>query len=218
MVSQPVNLNATEAIPLYFPSNEDGPTQSVTEIVAPLPKVTGGVLYAPLGTPLPTDAVTPMASVSAAYITLGRVSSDGVTKSEERGAVDTYDWGGNLIATLQDKFGISVKFKLLQLMNADVQAAAHGYDNVQVVPATSTTGHSINSMINAQLLNTGVWVIDAYFELVSMRFVIPIGRPTVVGPITWVNKELTMVDLTVRPFPDNYNNHAYEYWNDGVVL
>ncbi len=205
-------------IPLYFPSSEGTGVQTVTEIVAPLPKVTGGVLFAPLGTPLPTDAVTPISSVSAAYKTLGRVSSDGVTKSEERGAVDTYDWGGNLVATLQDKFGISVKFKLLQLMNADVQDAAHGTQNVSVVAPTSTVGTEIKAMINAELLNTGVWILDAYYNLVSMRFVIPIGRPTVVGPITWVNKELTMVDLTIRPFPDNYNNHAYEYWNDGVPL
>jgi hypothetical protein len=187
----------------------------VTEIAAPSPKVTGGVLYAELGTTLPTDATAPLAST---YITLGRVSADGVDKTEDRKTTDFYDWGGNLIAVLQDTFSISVKFKLLQLMNADVQAAAHGTANVTVTPPTTTTGTTISSQINAILLNTGIWVIDAYYELMSMRFVIPYGRPTTVGPVKWVNKELAMYDLTVRPFPDNFNNHAYEYWNDGVLI
>ncbi len=187
----------------------------VSEIAAPSPKVTGGVLFAQLGTPIPTDATSPL---DPAFVTLGRVSADGVDKTEDRKTTDFFDWGGNLIAVLQDTFTISVKFKLLQLMNADVQATAHGSANVTVIPPTTNTGTTIASQINAILLNTGIWVIDAYYQLMSMRFVIPHGRPTTVGPVKWVNKELAMYDLTVRPFPDANNNHAYEYWNDGVVL
>jgi hypothetical protein len=188
----------------------------VQEIAAPLPRITGGVLYAPLGTVVqPTDATTP---VDDGFVTLGRVSADGVDRTEDRGQVDIYDWAGNLIAVLQDKFGLTLKFKLLQLMNADVQGVAHGSDNVTVTPPTSTTGTTINAKINALLLNTGIWVIDAYYNLMSMRFVIPNGRPTLIGPLRWVNKEIAAVDVTLRPFPDNLNNHAYEYWNDGLVL
>lgn len=190
-------------------------TAQVAEIAAPSPKVTGGVLFAPLGTTLPIDATSPL---DPAFITLGRVSSDGVDKTEDRKTTDFYDWGGNLIAVLQDSFSIALKFKLLQLMNADVQAAAHGTANVTVTAPTTNTGTTISSQINAILLNTGVWVIDAYYEKMSMRFVVPYGRPTNIGPVKWVNKELAMYELTVRPFPDDLNNHAYEYWNDGVVL
>jgi hypothetical protein len=187
----------------------------ISEISAPIPKVTGGVLFAPLGTAIPTDATSPL---DPAFVTLGRVSSDGVDKTETRKTTDFFDWGGNLIAVLQDSFSISVKFKLLQLMNADVQAAAHGTGNVTVVPPTTNTGTTIKSLINATLLNVGIWVIDAYYDKLSMRFVIPHGRPTEVGPVKWVHKELAMYDLTVRPFPDDVNNHAYEYWNDGVMI
>jgi hypothetical protein len=193
------------------------PTQfisaDVAEIAAPSPKVTGGVRFAPLGTTIPTDAVT---ALDPAFVTLGRCSADGVDKTEDRGQVDIYDWGGNLIAVLQDKFGITVKFKLLQLMNADVQRAAHGTNNVTVINPTTSTGTTIASHINAVLLDTGIWVIDAYYLKMSMRFVVPYGRPTAMGPMKWVHKELAMYDLTIRPFPDNANNHAYEYWNDGI--
>lgn len=187
----------------------------IQEIAAPTPKVTGGVLFAPLGTPLPNDATTPL---NAAFITLGRVSDAGVDKSEDRKNTDQFDWGGNLIAVLQDSFGITVNFKLLQLMNADVQRAAHGTNNVTVVPPTTNTGTTIQSLINANLLDTGSWVIDAYYMKMSMRFVIPYGRPTAVGKLTWVHKALAMYDLTIRPLPDNANNHAYEYWNDGIPI
>lgn len=187
----------------------------VGEIAAPYPKVTGGVLFAPFGTPLPTD---PYTALDEAFVTLGRVSDTGVDKTEERKTTDQYDWGGNLIAILQDSFGITVNFKLLQLMNADVQRAAHGTANVSVVPPTTNTGTTIQSTINSMLLDTGSWVIDAYYQQLTMRFVIPYARPTQVGKLTWVHKALAMYDLTVRPLPDNNNNFAYEYWNDGIPI
>jgi hypothetical protein len=187
----------------------------VQEIAAPYPKVTGGVLHAALGTPLPTDSTS---ALNPAWITLGRVSVDGVDRTEERPNTEVNDWGGDLVAILQDKYGVTLKFKLMQLMNADVQAAAHGEDNVQVTPPTSTTGTLITAKLNSQLLPYGSWCIDAYYLAMTMRFVVPIGRVTLVGPMKWVHKELAMFDLTVRPFPDDNNNHAYEYWDDGVPL
>lgn len=186
----------------------------VQEIAAPSPKVTGGVLVAPLGTTLPTDAVT---ALDPGFVKLGRVSVDGVDRTEDRPNTEINDWGGDLIAVLQDKYGITLKFKLLQLMNADVQAAAHGQANVTVTAATSMTGTEIKSKMNARLLDYGSWVIDAYYQAMSMRLVVPYGRITMVGPLKWVHKELAAYDLTLKPFPDTNNNHAYEYWNDGVL-
>ena len=183
------------------------------EIAAPSPKVTGGVLLAPLGTVLPTDATSVL---DPAFITLGRVSVEGVDRTEERPNTEINDWGGDLIAVLQDKYGITLKFKLLQLMNADVQKAAHGNANVTVTPASPTAGTLIASKMNAQLLDFGSWVIDAYYMKMSMRLVVPYGRITLVGPLKWVHKELAAYDLTLKPFPDTFNNHAYEYWDDGT--
>jgi hypothetical protein len=187
----------------------------VPEVAAPFPKVTGGVLTAPLGTPLPTDATSPL---NASFITLGRVSVDGVDRTEERPNTEVNDWGGDLIAVLQDKYGLTIKFKLLQLMNADVQSAAHGAQNVTVKPPTSTSGTLITAKLNRELLPYQSWVIDAYYLQMNMRLVIPNGRITLVGPLKWVHKELAMFDLTLKPFPDQNNNHAYEYWDDGQHL
>lgn len=184
------------------------------EIAAPSPRVTGGILYAPVGSTLPTTA---LGAPDAAFITLGRVSVDGVDRTEDRGNTEINDWGGNLIAVLQDKFGLTLKFKLLQVMNADVQKAAHGADNVTVTPATTSTGTEIKAKINASLLDTGAWIVDGFYMKMSMRLVVPYGRVTAVGPMKWVHRELVMYDLTLKPFPDSQNNHAYQYWNDGVT-
>jgi hypothetical protein len=187
----------------------------VQEVVAPYPKVTGGVLTAPLGTALPTDATS---ALDPAFITLGRVSVEGVDRTEERPNTEVNDWGGDLIAILQDKYGLTIKFKLMQMMNADVQKAAHGANNVTVTPPTSTKGTLISAKLNRELLPYQSWVIDAYYLQMNMRLVIPTGRITLVGPLKWVHKELAMFDLTLRPFPDANNNHAYEYWDDGQPL
>jgi hypothetical protein len=186
----------------------------INEIVAPSPRVTGGVRVAPLGTPLPTDATT---ALNAAFISLGRISDDGVDKTESRPKTDKFDWGGSLIASLQDSFMLTLKFKLLQLVNADVQRTVHGDSNVTVTPATATSGTRLASAINSKLLDQGVYVIDAYYQQTSGRLVIPIARPVEVGQLKWVHKDLAAYELTVQAFADNDNNMAYEYWDDGIL-
>lgn len=189
----------------------------VAELAAPSPRVTGGVLYNPNYTNpalLPGSANDPLDST---YVKLGRVSADGIDRTEERGNVEVQDWGGNLVAVLQDKYGLTIKFKLLQAMNADVQRAAHGTPNVTVTPPTATTGTEIAAELNQLLLDTGIWVFDGFYQKINMRLVIPYGRITLVGPMKWTHKELTMYDLTLKPFPDNNNNHGYQYWNDGIT-
>jgi len=197
-----------------LPPTGQGIVSEAQEIVAPFPKVTGGVLWAPLGSPIPTDSVTPL---SSDYVSLGRVSDVGVIRNEDRPSTDQHDWGGDLIAILQQSYSMTIKFSLLQLMNADVQGAAHGHNNVTVTNATATSGTQIAVKYNSQLLDYGQWVIDAYFINMTMRLFIPYGRLTVIGPMTWVHKALAMAELTLRPFPDLNNNMAYEYWDDGVL-
>jgi len=50
----------------------------------------------------------------------------------------------------------------------------------------------------------------------TARLVLPYGRPTTVAGPKWSHKELATFDMTVEALPDNSNNFAYEYWDDGV--
>ena len=188
---------------------------TVSEIVAPSPKVAGGVWFAPLGTDLPEDATTPL---SNDFLNLGRVKDDGIRRTEDRANTKVYDWGGNTVAILQTQFGISIMFDLLQIVNADVQSVAHGADNVEVTPATATSGNLIKSTINAKLLDTGVWVFDSYYNKASGRLILPYARATKVDGPTWSHKELAMFKITLESMPDNDNVHAVEYWDDGNLV
>lgn len=197
-------------------------TTEVSQIAAPSPKpaivgglaVSGGVRWAPLGTALPTDATTPLGDD---FVSLGRVRDTGIKRTEDRSNSKIYDWGGNTIAILQTQFGIMIQFELLQVMNADVQRAAHGDDNVDVTPADATSGQEISAKINSALLDTGVWVFDSFYQKMSGRLVLPYARPTKVAGPNWTHKEIAAFDLTIESMPDNDNNHAYEYWNDGKL-
>lgn len=189
----------------------------VAEIAAPSPRVSGGVRWAPLGTPLPEDSTTLLEDVDPGYITLGRVKDEGIKRTEDRSNTKVYDWGGNTIAILQTQFGIMIQFNLLQLMNADVQRAAHGQDNVEVDPATATAGTEISVKINNRLLDTGVWVFESYYQKMKGRLVLPYARPTKVDGPTWSHKEIASYAITLESMPDNDNQHAYEFWNDGVL-
>jgi len=188
---------------------------NVLELAAPSPRVTGGVLRAPVGTALPTSAV---GAPNAAFVNLGHVSDDGLERTENRNNTDVFNWGGDLVAVLQGEYGLEIKFKLLQVMNADVQKAVHGNSNVTVTPADSDHGAQIAAKLNAKLLDTGSWIFDGFYNLISMRLVIPIGRITQVGPVKWVHKELAAYDCTLKPFPDADGNHGYQYYDDGVVV
>ena len=162
-------------------------TSSVAEIAAPSPKVSGGVRFAPLGTPLPTDATSPL---DPAFVTLGRVKDDGIRRTEDRANTKVYDWGGNTVAILQTQFGITIMFDLMQVMNADVKKAAHGDENVDVTPGDATKGTLISTKINPKLIDTGIWVFDSYYAKMSGRLVLPYARPTKVDGPTWTHKEI----------------------------
>lgn len=185
------------------------------DIAAPSPKVSGGVLWAPPGTALPTDATS---APAAAYISLGRVSDAGVEKTEERPKKDIFDWGGGLIAALQEHYMLLLKFKLLQMMNADVQKAVHGENNVSVRAATASTGTLISTKFNPRILDSGTWILDAFYDRMNMRLVVPYARITTVGEQRWVHNALVEYDLTVQAFADSDGNFAYEYLDDGITL
>lgn len=187
---------------------------NVLETAAPSPRITGGVLRAPVGTSLPTTAI---GSPNVAFKDLGHVGDDGLERTEDRSNQEVNNWGGNLVAVLQEKYGLEIKFKLLQVLNADVQKAVHGSSNVTVTPADEDSGTEIAAKLNSKLLDTGAWVFDGFYNLISMRLVIPIARITAVAPLKWSHKELAAYECTLKPFPDADGNHGYQYWNDGVV-
>lgn len=192
---------------------------NVAQVIAPSPRVTGSVLYAAIGTPLP---VTSYANVNSTFEDLGYVDENGLKQKEDRPQTDVFVWGGDLIASLQEKYSRTMMFKALQFLDENVLAAGYGNSNTTVTPATSQHGKEVAVAMNSKRLDVLSWIFDGYYLTAAgvnalVRIVIPIGQIVQVGEVDLTNKALTSLDLTVKAFPDGNGNHGYLYVNDGVT-
>jgi len=192
---------------------------NVGQTIAPSPRITGSVLYAPLGTPLPTCSY---ATLDPGFEDLGYVDENGLKQKEERSNTDVFVWGGDLLGTVQDKYSRTMSFKMYQFLDSNVLAAAYRNSNITVTPATSQNGTEVAVAMNSQILDTLSWVFDGYYFTAAgyealVRIVIPKGRITQIGDVDLTNKAFTSIDATLKAFPDSNKNHGYLYVNDGIV-
>jgi hypothetical protein len=188
----------------------------VSELFAGSPigvNVYGGIYFLPLDATIPTDAVS---ALPAEAVHLGFVSDDGITIATDRSGDPTLAWGGEKVAYLQSSFGISWHLKLLQFFNADVARFAYGNANVAEIAASATHGKQMVIKQNSQLLDLGCFVIDSFYGVKKVREVAPYARPTELGDLTLVHKELSQIEGTIELFPDNDGNSAYRYTDDGI--
>jgi hypothetical protein len=137
-------------------------TNSVSNVIVGKPKVTGGVLVGPLGTPLPTDAVTPL---HGGLIPTGYVTDNGVVKAEKRNTSVLYAWGGDTIAVTQKGYDVSVKVDLAEFLSATVQGLIYGPANVVLTPAVPITLPVLSKGTTSS--TGGTFAAGAYFWVVT---------------------------------------------------
>lgn len=168
------------------------------------PKIGGGVFRAPLGTTLPTDATT---ALSATFKNLGYVSDDGVVNAKTRENTEVNAWGGDKVRDLQTSKADTFKMRFIEARNVDVLKAVHGDDNV-----TETNG-KITIRENSKELDRAVWVIDEIMnDGYLKRTVIPDGKITEVGDITYKDNELIGYEVTISAYPhaeDGYSGDTH---------
>lgn len=104
------------------------------------PLSTGSVWWAPAGTPLPTDANSPL---DDAFVCVGYISEDGITNAVDTDNTDVNDMGGVKVLSEISSYGETYQFAMLEL-NEHSARLRYGAGNVTAAEdGTLTISHSM---------------------------------------------------------------------------
>lgn len=169
------------------------------------PKKAGAIFRAPKGTTLPTTA---SAALDNAFAHLGYCSEDGLTNNNSMEMDSIKAWGGDTVLYFQSGKEDTFGFTLIEALNEDVLKTVYGEDNVIV---DSQTGE-ITIKANSSELEEASYVVDMILTNDALkRIVIPAGKVTEVGEITYKDDEAIGYETTLSCTPDDAGNTHYEY-------
>lgn len=179
-------------------------SNSVANVSAGKPKVSGAVYRAAKGTTPPTDATT---SLAAAFKELGYCSEDGLVNSNSPSVTTIKAWGGDTVLTIQEAKEDTFKLTLIEVLNDEVIKVVYGSSNVT---GALSTGLTIKA--SADEPEEGVWAIETVLNSNTVkRFVIPHGKITEIGDITYSDSDAIGYEITITALPDNAGKTHYEY-------
>ena len=177
--------------------------QTTSNVTAAKPE-TGGALYSAATSVTPPTSTT--ASLSS-FTGLGYISEDGLTNEITRDSEEIKAWGGDTVLQPQTGFTDTFKCTLIEALNKDVLKEVFGSSNVS---GTLAGGITVN--VNSAELEERVWVCDMIMRGgVAKRLVIPSGKITEIGEITYKDDEASGYEITITAFPDSSGNTHYEY-------
>lgn len=164
----------------------------VKNVYAAMPKVTGALYYAPIGSTLPTDAIS---ELDEAFVECGFIGEDGFTEDNSRDVTKKKAFGGVTVKNLQNDYTATVDFTFLESLNADVLKAVYGEDNV-----SGDLESGITVRKNKKQLEHLAWVIDTEDGDIARRWVIADGQIVETGSVNIVHSDTIEYPVTVEAY------------------
>ena len=181
---------------------------NVANVTAGKPNIEGAIYWGELGTTLPEDTDDAL----TAFTELGYASEDGITNTNSPESETIKAWGGDTVLAVQTSKDDTFKVKLIEALKADVLKAVYGTDNV-----TGDLENGMTLSVNSTEAQEAVWIFDMIMrDGVKKRIVIPDGKITEVGDITYADNAVVGYEITITCLPDENDNKHYEYFSEAA--
>lgn len=168
------------------------------------PRIGGAAYSAPLGTVLPTDAVT---KLDAAFKSLGYISEGGLVNSNTPESESIKAWGGDTVSVVNKGKEDSFVYTMIEALNIDVLKEVYGDNNVTgdlesgITIKSSSDDYNPHSLVFDMVLKGGI----------LKRIVIPNGTVSELGEITYTDGDPIGYETTLLASPDEDGYPHYEY-------
>jgi len=182
---------------------------TVDNVLTSLPKATGALLRAPLGTAVPVSAWT---APNIAFEDQGYIGEDGFEQAEDRSTDKKKALGGAVVKVLQTDYSVTVKFTFLESRNAEVLKSIYGDDNVTV-----DTDDQVIVKKNKSQSPHAAWIIDLYDGAALNRTTVADGQITNVENIKKVHTDVISYTVTMECFEDANGDNLVEYFAPTTV-
>lgn len=178
-------------------------TTNQTKNVAVAKGIAGGYYYAaPVGTKVPTDYST---ELDTAFKLLGFISEDGITESTDEDTTDVNDMNGDMVLSEQATHTKTFANTMIETKKGVLQEY-FGDDCVTDEDGMITVAEKSGMRRNH------VYVYDLALQNGRReRIVVPNGKVTEVGEITYSSGEVLGYETTTTAFPDENGVKTYRY-------
>jgi hypothetical protein len=176
---------------------------TAANVVVGKPKATGGVYAGATSATLPANAV---ASLDAALIALGYVSSEGLTQTKGGDVTQIRAWGGDTVRVVKTTDDLSYAWSFIEASHP-VITEVFGSSNVSWTDGNG--GQKIT--INGSQVPKRAYVFEILDGTTAIRIVVPNGQIDGQITITFVDGQAVGFPVNLIALPDSSGNKAYWY-------